>query len=303
MCPHVQKDQDIFTLRIERPGSRLQDIMVLCVSAPTITLSFPQFIVCVSCRSGFSSILTFLSVCLDLPSFLFTTEQEMKDPAMLNHSIADMDGFDSDDVETSDEGSDDSNIDHQRMHNNTNLINNDWAHSLSAAPPTPPSPELEYADDVYVCLRHNEIKYRPRLDYMDVVQGDINHTMRGILVDWLVEVAEEYKLTQQTLHLTINYIDRLLSLVPVNRTKLQLVGITAMLVASKYEEIYPPSIDEFVYISDNTYTRDEVLRMESVLLTTLSFCLTCSTPWEFSRRFYMHTKIDKRTKALSDVSW
>ena len=84
-------------------------------------------------------------------------------------------------------------------------------------------------------------------------QRDINATMRRILIDWLVEVAEEYRLESETLFLAVNYIDRFLSHVPVNRSKLQLVGVTCMLVASKYEEIHPPAVDEFVYISDNTY--------------------------------------------------
>ena len=77
--------------------------------------------------------------------------------------------------------------------------------------------------------------------------------MRGILIDWLVEVAEEYRLEAETLYLAVNYIDRFLSHVPVNRSKLQLVGVTCMLVAAKYEEIHPPAVAEFVYISDNTY--------------------------------------------------
>ena len=64
--------------------------------------------------------------------------------------------------------------------------------------------------------------------------------MRGILIDWLVEVAEEYRLEAETLYLAVNYIDRFLSFVPVNRSKLQLVGVTCMLIASKYEEIHPP---------------------------------------------------------------
>jgi cyclin A len=83
-------------------------------------------------------------------------------------------------------------------------------------------------------------------------QKDINHSMRTILVDWLVEVAEEYKLNSHTLYIAVGYIDRFLSEMSVQRGKLQLVGVTAMLLASKYEEIYPPAVDEFVYITDNT---------------------------------------------------
>jgi hypothetical protein len=97
----------------------------------------------------------------------------------------------------------------------------------------------------------------PKARYMRK-QRDINHSMRSILVDWLVEVAQEYKLNSQTLFIAIGYIDRFLSEMSVQRTKLQLVGVTAMLLAAKYEEIYPPAVDEFVYITDNTYNRDQV---------------------------------------------
>jgi cyclin A len=158
----------------------------------------------------------------------------------------------------------------------------------------------EYCADIYAELKRNELKYRPRPDYMESVQKDINQTMRGILVDWLVEVAEEYKLTSQTLFLTVSYVDRLLSVVSVHRTKLQLIGITCMLLASKYEEIYPPSVDDFVYIADNTYTRSEVLRMETVLLNTLKFSLTSATTWEFARRFCKLGNLDAKTTCFAN---
>lgn len=89
-------------------------------------------------------------------------------------------------------------------------------------------------------------------------QDDINSSMRAILVDWLVEVGEEYKLLPQTLYLTVSYIDRFLSSMRVVRGKLQLVGTACMLLASKFEEIYPPEVSEFVYITDDTYTAKQV---------------------------------------------
>ena len=105
----------------------------------------------------------------------------------------------------------------------------------------------------------------------DGTQQDINSQMRSILVDWLVEVAEEYKLVSDTLYLSVNYIDRVLSKFQVQRSRLQLVGVSCMLVAAKYEEIYAPQVDEFVYITDNTYTRNEVIQMERKILDLLGF--------------------------------
>ena len=77
---------------------------------------------------------------------------------------------------------------------------------------------------------------------MESLQRDINHTMRGILVDWLVEVAEEYKLVPETLFLAVNFIDRCLSKYSCVRSSLQLVGVTCMLIAAKFEEIYAPQV-------------------------------------------------------------
>ncbi len=95
--------------------------------------------------------------------------------------------------------------------------------------------------------------------------------MRAILIDWLVEVHLKFKLVPETLYLTVNLIDRFLEKEQVNRQKLQLVGVTAMLIACKYEEIYPPIVKDFVYITDNAYTKEDILIMEKKMLTTLDF--------------------------------
>ncbi|CAN1240176.1 CYCA1-2 [Linum grandiflorum] len=117
------------------------------------------------------------------------------------------------------------------------------------------------ACDIYNHLRATEVgtKKRPATDFMEKVQKDVNASMRAILVDWLVEVAEEYRLVPDTLYLTVNYIDRYLSGNVINRQKLQLLGVACMMIASKYEEICAPQVEEFCYITDNTYFKDEVI--------------------------------------------
>lgn len=77
-----------------------------------------------------------------------------------------------------------------------------------------------------------ESKRRPLVNFIETVQKDVTANMRGILVDWLVEVAEEYKLFSDTLYLTISYIDRYLSYNALSRQKLQLLGVSCMLIAS-----------------------------------------------------------------------
>ena len=82
--------------------------------------------------------------------------------------------------------------------------------------------------------------------------------MRSILIDWLVEVVDEFQLSPQTLFLAVAYTDRYLSQVSIPRAKLQLVGTTCLYLASKFEEIYPPEIGEFAYITDDTYNKKQV---------------------------------------------
>ncbi|GLJ14229.1 hypothetical protein SUGI_0228530 [Cryptomeria japonica] len=142
-----------------------------------------------------------------------------------------------------------------------------------------------YVQDIYNHLRIAELKKKPKSNFMETLQKDITPNMRGILIDWLVEVSEEYKLVPDTLYLTVGYIDRFLSVYPVSRHKLQLLGVTCMLIASKYEEICPPHIEEFCYITDNTYTREEMVTMERNILTFLHFEMTMPTIKTFLRRF------------------
>ncbi|KAK4491136.1 hypothetical protein RD792_001860 [Penstemon davidsonii] len=132
-----------------------------------------------------------------------------------------------------------------------------------------------------------EAKRRPLSNYMEMIQKAINPTMRGVLIDWLVEVAEEYRLVSDTLFLTVNYIDRYLSCHNLSRNKLQLLGVSSMLVASKFEEISPPHVDHFCYITDNTYTKEEVIQMEQDVLKFLDFEISNPTTKTFLRIFIL----------------
>jgi len=147
-----------------------------------------------------------------------------------------------------------------------------------------PQAVCEYIQDIMLYYKDAESRRAPKSAYMDS-QRDINAKMREILVDWLSEVHLKFKLRPETMYLTVNLIDRFLSLRAVSRTKLQLVGCTAMLIASKYEEIYAPEVRDFVYISDKAYTRDQILMMESIMLNTLQFNLTVPSALRFGQRF------------------
>ncbi|PPD76183.1 hypothetical protein GOBAR_DD26885 [Gossypium barbadense] len=135
-------------------------------------------------------------------------------------------------------------------------------------------------------------------NYMEQ-QYDINQRMRGILIDWLVEVHYKFELMEETLYLTINLIDRFLAVKQIARKKLQLVGVTAMLLACKYEEVSVPVIEDLVLISDKAYSRQEVLDMEKLMINTLQFNLSVPTPYVFMRRFLKAAQSNKKLELLS----
>lgn len=116
-------------------------------------------------------------------------------------------------------------------------------------------------------------------------QPEVNENMRAILVDWLVDVHTKFELSPETFYLTINIIDRFLAVKIVPRKELQLVGISAMLIASKYEEIWAPEVNDFVCLSDRAYTHGQILIMEKKILGKLEWTLTVPTLYVFLVRF------------------
>ncbi|KAJ8464266.1 hypothetical protein OPV22_026818 [Ensete ventricosum] len=143
------------------------------------------------------------------------------------------------------------------------------------------------ASPMYRYLRsvEAEAKRRPSANYMDAVQRRVTAGMRAVLVDWLVQVAEGYRLVSGTLYLAVSYIDRFLSLNAIGRERLQLLGVSSMLVAANYQETCPPTPEEFCYITDNTYTKEELAKMESDILECLGFEMGGPTIDTFLRRF------------------
>lgn len=157
---------------------------------------------------------------------------------------------------------------------------------------------VEYIDDIYSHYKKTESSGCVSPNYMEN-QHDINEKMRGILIDWLVEVHYKFELMEETLYLTVNLIDRFLAIQPVVRKKLQLVGVTAMLLACKYEEVSVPVVEDLILISDKAYTRKEVLDMEKLMVNTLQFKLTVPTAYVFMRRYLKAAQSDKKLELLS----
>ena len=139
--------------------------------------------------------------------------------------------------------------------------------SLPPSPPLPPSPLLSSPPSLPP-FSSVQILYHPVIGYM-AQQHDITNMMRCILVDWIVEVCDEFHLLPDTLFAAVVYVDRYLSRVSVQRSKLQLVGVTCLYLSAKFEEIHPPDISEFAYITDDTYTKKQVILIMILLLAVI----------------------------------
>jgi len=141
----------------------------------------------------------------------------------------------------------------------------------------------EYSREVVVYLMEMEIATTVPNDFLD--DGSVTANMRSILVDWIIQVQHHLKLCQETLYLAIGMLDLVLLRRDVDPDKLQLVGVTALLVASKLEEYYPVDIKKLLHLTENSYTRAEVTNMERVLLGVLEFQVYLPSPQVFLLRY------------------
>ncbi|KAJ8628730.1 hypothetical protein MRB53_022053 [Persea americana] len=123
---------------------------------------------------------------------------------------------------------------------------------------------VDYVEDIYKFYRLMETPSGVP-DYMTTWANSLRRTIRcnQSLSNWLIEVHNEFELMPETLYyLTMHIINQYLSMRTVLRRELQSVGVSAMFIASKYEEIWAPEVNDFLCITDMAYTREGILRME-----------------------------------------
>lgn len=155
---------------------------------------------------------------------------------------------------------------------------------------------VDYVEDLYKFYKLAEGSNRPH-NYISS-QVEINEKMRAILGDWLIEVHHKFELMPETLYLTFYIIDKYLSMEQVKRRELQLVGVSSMLIASKYEEIWAPQVEDFISISDRAYNQEQILHMEKTILNKLEWSLTVPTPYVFLVRFIKAAMSDKELEHM-----
>ena len=181
---------------------------------------------------------------------------------------------------------------------NKNVINISKRYELQNA--------KEYLDEIYFHLRTIEKKDLPLENYMALKQTDINEKMRIILINWLIEVHFKFHLLSETLYICINIIDRYLSKKNINRKYLQLLGVTSLFIACKYEEIYSPTSKDLIFMTDNAYKKEEMIKMESDILNIIHFDLTYPTSFRFLEIYKHYLDLDEinfyRCSYLNEIS-
>ena len=153
----------------------------------------------------------------------------------------------------------------------------------------------EYINTIYYnLLKEEDIGLIPsfKYNYMNE-QAEINERMRGILIDWLIEVHYKFGFTDETLYMTISIIDRYLSGNQMTKKNLQLLGITSLFIACKHEEIDLPKITDFTYITNNAYNKNDVIQMEYSILKYLKFNLLFPSPIKFFEYLSLNFNFNK----------
>ncbi|KAF5210089.1 putative G2 mitotic-specific cyclin [Clavispora lusitaniae] len=155
----------------------------------------------------------------------------------------------------------------------------------------------EYVGEIFPYLHELERKTLPDANYL-YKQTQLKPRMRSILVDWLVEMHQRFRLLPETLFLAINTMDRFMSVEVVQIDKLQLLATGSLFIAAKYEEVFSPSVKNYAYYTDGSYTEDEILQAEKYILTILDFDLNYPNPMNFLRRISKADDYDVQSRTL-----
>ncbi|ROW01670.1 hypothetical protein VSDG_02211 [Cytospora chrysosperma] len=180
----------------------------------------------------------------------------------------------------------------------TGFVFPEGVNNLDAEDDDDPLMVSEYVHEIFDYLLTIEPSSLPNPDYMDH-QDELEWKTRSILVDWLIEVHTRFHLLPETLFLAINIIDRFLSEKVVQLDRVQLVGITAMFIASKYEEVLSPHVGNFKHVADNGFSESEILSAERFILQTLQYDLSYPNPMNFLRRISKADNYDIQTRTVA----
>ena len=159
----------------------------------------------------------------------------------------------------------------------------------------------DYLNVIYYNLLNEEKinlkNFKAEYNYMNN-QKEITEQMRSILIDWIIDVHGKFGFCDETLYMTVSIIDRYSSIKKITRNEYQCLGITALMISCKHEEINVPKVEDFIYITDNAYTKQEVFNMEIDILDKLKYNLLYPSPIKFYEYLSLHFGFDKKKHFL-----
>lgn len=173
---------------------------------------------------------------------------------------------------------------------------------LTNRPQYTPFPTLSWVDknDIWRLICKKESGMYERRSGEEILNRHValRPRMRAILLDWLVEVCEVYRLHRETFYLAVDFLDRYLSVTTdMPKDRLQLIGVSCLFIGAKIEEIYPPKLHEFAYVTDGACTEDQILEMELVILKVLNWGLSPMTPNSWLKLFMQLSHCDRSPEA------
>lgn len=143
----------------------------------------------------------------------------------------------------------------------------------------------EFSQEIFENLKNEEVSKMVPVNYLAQVQTEIKDTSRAFLIEWIIDVHRKFRLTSPALYVAIHIIDQYLSKKNMLKSQLHLLGVATLLISSKYEEIYPPTLQDFLTVSENKFTKQQVVKMEKEILMTLNFDLTTPSALDFLKRY------------------
>ena len=158
----------------------------------------------------------------------------------------------------------------------------------------------DYGDDIFKYLKKNE-----KINVCDYSNKDIfklqdkkyyNEKNRSIIYHWLVKNNHKWKLKDDTIYMAMNIMDRYISQYKSKNLEFQLIAISSYLIASKYEDIYPPYIDELSQICNYIYSNDDIIKKEYEILSGLNFDVLYNSSYKFLT--FLHSVVDNQNMKL-----
>lgn len=157
---------------------------------------------------------------------------------------------------------------------------------------------LKYFKSIINYMIHKEsVQMKIRQRYTDI-QEEITDRMKLILYDWLTCIAEQFKLRERTLLLSLEFVELFMNSHCISKDDFQLVGVSCLFVASKYEEIYPPKIDDFCKTTDNYYPKSRIFEIEGKLLKLLDFDVTRLISYDFFQIISIAAQFDEKVMSF-----